>query len=465
MRVSVVIPTYNRRELLDQTLLSLLEQEEQDGCEIEIIVVDDGSVDGTNELLRSYETRVRNLVCLFRSRTESEVFWPARVRNLGIQHSTGEIILFLDCGIVIPPDFIRRVSEHYLTTFNQVLIHYIVGAFTLPTERNQQRLADLSPKNIRQKVQQLAQDPEWMESRAGLFDLVNDQLDQLPAPWTLAWAGAMSVSRNLLEQIGGFDEAFQGWGGEDTDLGFRLYRSGASFVATRDCIALHLPHERVPQAQLFAASRENRRRLHRKFYRLETELLFYYPGSYYNQVLAYYNHLVSMYTLPQYSPDILTAIYSKFLQDKAPSLLIGTDNTVVAKYLVTTHNFVWNVSTLERFRAHFPEREVEYLLGCSTHYDDKYFDVIVLTDFMRSLPKVILRDFLTEVSRIGKNVFCIYTNEYFNPFHQIDEGPYLSSIEIQQLLTQLQLQLVVVSEFNDVIVLEIHAGGAKNADH
>jgi len=82
---SVIIPTYNRRELLRQALASVLAQTFTD---YEIIVVDDGSTDGTREWLATVSDQVRVLI--------QENRGPGAARNLGIQNAVGEYVTFLD---------------------------------------------------------------------------------------------------------------------------------------------------------------------------------------------------------------------------------------------------------------------------------------------------------------------------------------------------------------------------------
>ncbi|MCP3144177.1 glycosyltransferase family 2 protein [Pyxidicoccus xibeiensis] len=82
---SIVIPTYNRARLLEQTLASVFAQEEPD---YEVLVVDDGSSDDTLETLARHGERVR----VFQQRNAG----PGAARNLGIQEARGEYVAFLD---------------------------------------------------------------------------------------------------------------------------------------------------------------------------------------------------------------------------------------------------------------------------------------------------------------------------------------------------------------------------------
>src|SRR3989442_6588896 len=93
--VSVVIPTYNRRERLDRVLAAL---DEQRGDErFDVVVVDDGSNDGTAEGLagRTFEFRLRVV--------RQEKQGPAAARNAGLALVESPLVLFIDDDLVPSP--------------------------------------------------------------------------------------------------------------------------------------------------------------------------------------------------------------------------------------------------------------------------------------------------------------------------------------------------------------------------
>ena len=83
--VSCVMPVFNGQNYLEEALESALSQTYES---LEIVVVDDGSTDATPEILRAYRDRIQNL--------RQENSGPSAARNLGIEHSTGEFLCFLD---------------------------------------------------------------------------------------------------------------------------------------------------------------------------------------------------------------------------------------------------------------------------------------------------------------------------------------------------------------------------------
>lgn len=83
--ISIIIPAYNRAHTLSETIDSVLQQTYP---HLEVIVVDDGSKDNTQEVLRSYGARVRNI--------HQENAGQMAARNRGIREASGDIITFLD---------------------------------------------------------------------------------------------------------------------------------------------------------------------------------------------------------------------------------------------------------------------------------------------------------------------------------------------------------------------------------
>jgi glycosyltransferase involved in cell wall biosynthesis len=84
-RVSIIIPTYNREEFLLEAVKSVLAQTYED---FELIVVDDGSTDGTKKVIQRYKKRLRYL-----SQANQGV---SAARNNGLAHAQGEFVAFLD---------------------------------------------------------------------------------------------------------------------------------------------------------------------------------------------------------------------------------------------------------------------------------------------------------------------------------------------------------------------------------
>lgn len=99
MKISVIVPTYNRAALLPFTLDAILSQTRPAD---EVVVVDDGSEDDTDRVLRAYEGRIRAL--------KISNSGDLAARNIGGRVATGELLAFCDSDDLWHPDFLARMS-------------------------------------------------------------------------------------------------------------------------------------------------------------------------------------------------------------------------------------------------------------------------------------------------------------------------------------------------------------------
>jgi len=102
--VSVVVPTYNRSEVLPRAVDSVLEQTYED---FELVVVDDGSDDGTLTLLDSYDDPRLRVITHGTNRGANVA------RNTGIEHANGEFVAFLDSDDEWHPDKLAQQLARY----------------------------------------------------------------------------------------------------------------------------------------------------------------------------------------------------------------------------------------------------------------------------------------------------------------------------------------------------------------
>ncbi len=98
--VSIIVPTFNRLDLLRQTVASLLAQERPHGVDYELLVVENGGTDGTFEWLRM-QAQVRS----FREERPGE----SHARNRGIQEARGSWLAFVDDDEVADSDWLQRL--------------------------------------------------------------------------------------------------------------------------------------------------------------------------------------------------------------------------------------------------------------------------------------------------------------------------------------------------------------------
>lgn len=121
--ISVIIPTYNRKELVEGAIQSALQQEPKN---YEVIVIDDGSTDGTFEHLES-----QNLPIIVVRKENGGV---SSARNAGIKKAHGEYIAFLDSDDLWLPNILKEQSD-YLETHPDIPLVYVDQFIELKGER------------------------------------------------------------------------------------------------------------------------------------------------------------------------------------------------------------------------------------------------------------------------------------------------------------------------------------------
>ena len=212
--ITVQMCTYNRRALLGRVLQALFEQD-LDANQYEIVLVDDGSTDG------SYEEVIATLrppCALYVVRQKNAGL--ARGRNVGIARARGEIILFMDDDVLATPGLL---SAHL--RFHRSHARSICRAGVI----NVAGFGDLPPARY-----------SWRNYSGAYF-----------------WTTNVSLPLSLVRDAGGFDERFREYGWEDLELGFRLRQMGVPSILARDAVVYHYKPP-VPHANVAAMIRQAR---------------------------------------------------------------------------------------------------------------------------------------------------------------------------------------------------------------
>jgi hypothetical protein len=262
--VSVIIPSRNRRPFVTETL-DLLARQTYPAARTEVVVVDDGSSDDTASAVkgRSYPFKLRYL----RLEPPDEIFWAARPRNAGLRAAGGEVSIFIDSDVFVNAGFVEaHIKLHGAggpSSRPRVGIGHIYGAAFDNEDRTANALKPPSIDELAQFIQaEQRPPPGWKEGRTEYAATWPD-LRRCPIPWNLFWTGNVSFPTQAILRAGGFDEEFRGWGGEDTDLGYRLFRTGVEFHWVEQAWGVHYPHG--VRAGLDEEARRNCRQILKKF--------------------------------------------------------------------------------------------------------------------------------------------------------------------------------------------------------
>jgi glycosyltransferase involved in cell wall biosynthesis len=203
MKISVVIATRDRAALLDGALASLRTQ--IGAPELEAIVVDNGSSDATRAVAEGY-------AALYAYEPQPN---RALARNVGIAAASGDVVLFVDDDVVLPPFFVAAHARAHARRPEPCVVSGPI--INVPS-------ASVRPV------------PTFRNASNAYFCTCN-----------------VSVPRKALEAVGGFDSSFDQYGWEDTELGVRLRGLGL-----RRCFAwdAYLWHIKPPETETLDAALE-----------------------------------------------------------------------------------------------------------------------------------------------------------------------------------------------------------------
>lgn len=239
--LSVIVPTYNRRDVL-LACLSALRQQTVDPATFEVIVGDDGSTDGTEEAVRGHLAPNPPTIRYFRQENGG----PSAVRNRAIREARGAIVLIINDDTILSPRCLERHLEEHSRFPDEPVA--VLGRVTLAEEIPRSIFTDLHLDATFTTYQGLEE---------------------------LGWHGFitanLSVKRSFLVSYGLFEESM--FPHEDLELGERLHHHGLRIRYRADAVGYHL-HELTERDFLRMATRDGRSlaRWYRKSVRLADQL-------------------------------------------------------------------------------------------------------------------------------------------------------------------------------------------------
>lgn len=205
MFFSVVIPTYNRLPILEKCLRAL-EQQTYDNALVagyEVVVVDDGSTDGTVAWLRQHQAELPH-VALF----EQDHKGPAAARNLGVDKAQGDTIIFIDSDLVVLEGFLQSHAAALQSAQTQTGHDRF---FTYGRVVNTANFDD--PTSEPYKITDYSQ--------------------------AFFATGNVAIAKRWLVEAGLFDTQFTLYGWEDLELGVRLKNLGLSLIKVPEAVGYH----------------------------------------------------------------------------------------------------------------------------------------------------------------------------------------------------------------------------------
>lgn len=213
---SIVVPTYNHMDSLPKLIQSLLKQTYPKE-KYEIIICDDGSVDGTRQFIKAYQRIAHPLIRYFSQGHRG----PAAARNLGLKYSRGMTVAFIDADCVASNIWLEELIKCLDINFDNHTA--AVGGHM----------------QVMQNGRLLSKYCNYINNSE-----TSSQIDRNGNPAYLITAN-VSFSKYALDSVGGFDERFTFPGGEDQDICYRLKESGYHLRFNPKAIVYHYPRESI----------------------------------------------------------------------------------------------------------------------------------------------------------------------------------------------------------------------------
>ncbi len=275
MKLTIALANYNRAWFLDRSI-KLIAKQTLPESERELIIVDDGSTDASDKVIRHHHAH--KLVTHYARRVKPRTRYGncAIARNIGARLGTGELILFSDPEVMPMPDwatqFCKSLLDNPLTTGEKphlsdpasasinaplpAVPHWTVG-LSLATRENHVIAGEM----IRPGLGNVYADYDWTNMPVTMARLIA-AIVTIKKRYQLTdrqiWdefyfhrfsCGGVALSRDLFNAVGGFDEDYANpdkgldvWSGEEVVFIHTLMNRGALLIEEPSCRAVHLHH-------------------------------------------------------------------------------------------------------------------------------------------------------------------------------------------------------------------------------
>ena len=240
MKISVIVPVYNRLEHLRALFLCLLRQKKQAD---ELIITDDGSsqkvLDFIGDLIPKSEFKVKHIY------QEDKGFRKTRALNNAVRNSSGDLLIFCDQDLIFGEEYVETIAGNIKENI------FLMGrAHTLKREEKDFVLENIEKINSYEEIVKNLPDSYIPTIKKMLNE---DKRRRLLKTFKLAKRGiklvgmSYALMKNAYIKVNGYDENYIGWGQEDDDFGNRLTVAGINGkeLVTKN-IQLHLWHYSDP---------------------------------------------------------------------------------------------------------------------------------------------------------------------------------------------------------------------------
>jgi GT2 family glycosyltransferase len=244
--------------VLRETLNNLVRQR-MDPRDFEVIVADDGSSDATKAVVESFSDVMTVKYCF----QEDLGFRAGAARNAGARLAAAPLLVFVDTGVMIGPGFLQEhLAAHEQSPRPITALGYLYG---FNPDASVPGLGDaLDRLSTEEVVAHYDGDPAMRDVRHDVYVKCDFDMARLSVPWAFFFTNNCSMRAMDFWAAGAFDEAFHGWGGEDLEFGYRLFRHGLEYRMVPEAWGIEAPAERDMVTRM-GEFRRNMRRFVKKY--------------------------------------------------------------------------------------------------------------------------------------------------------------------------------------------------------
>ena len=257
-KISILLATHNKSRFLDLTLAAYTLQTYKD---FELVIVDDGSTDNTSEIINKYKDEL-DIRYLPQNRDGI-----SKARSKTLENTNGEYVIITDDDRIPCKNFViehkkRLDAEEKIVVIGKECL--ILSHFTHDTRyafKDEFKIYNKYPEllDCEEKVMFTADDikndfdavidnfylSDYTEScLLNMVERYGEDLDGFYLAWSKAFGGNMSFDMRYLEEPLLYDHNYKGYGIEDIDFSYQLFRQGYRFVFSSQAINYHQEHPR-----------------------------------------------------------------------------------------------------------------------------------------------------------------------------------------------------------------------------
>jgi|GEM_PF-1057382 len=382
---SIIIPYYQKDYEINLVLKSFVVQK-YDKNKFEIIIIDDGSDNKIDSIINKYSNYL-NISYHYISHTGNR----GKNRNIGAKFAKAARLIFLDSDVVVG---------------NKLLHHFDIAT------RNNKKIISLGKRTDLLKFDKTFINEYIIENNIELFDnlpaendlrtmalnYMRDTGTEWTGNWQLFYSHCFCIWKESFDEADGFDENFTGWGAEDIELGYRLYKAGSKIIFNNKTKSYHL-HHNIDFVKIINSLRKNYQYFIQKHNDWEIELFIKELECWAVQTIIFQEEIKKKKHIVNTLKNIDDIIQS--IPDK--TLLVGID----IKTLIES----------EKVEAAFiPESQndsnkIYNIIGIFTEYKKEHFNLAIISEEYKKINQAMFAVIFEKISSISKEVIIVSNND------------------------------------------------------